>query len=85
MGGNKKIVLIDIKAITEKVMLEVNQLTINKGDYVLITIAEGLEYIGKYLLKDINKALPGVFVTLTFAGVEVETKKLDDLEGQEDE
>ena len=59
-------------------------LTIEKGEYVLITIPDGLEYLGKVLLKDIDHALPGVFVSLTFAGVEVDTKKLDDLEGQED-
>jgi len=77
--GRKKITLIDLQSISEKVMLEVSQLEINKGDYVLITIPVGLEYLGKHLLNDINIALPGVFVTLTFEGVKLETKKIDDL------
>jgi len=85
VGRAKKIILIDLQAMTDKVMLEVKQIEINKGDYVIITIPLGLEYLGKHLLNDINDALPGVFVTLTFEGVKAETKKIDDLKGDEND
>ena len=85
MGRDKRITLVDLKVMSDKVMLEVNQLVINKGDYVLIRTPIGLERIGQALLADMNNALPGVFVSLTFEAAKIELKKIDDSKGDKDE